>query len=172
MLGKDGTKEALTLPPRLTKKQGSDPMSKATFRTIPVAAASPPPAATLERAVTRRDLVAGGIAMLVLAAAAAGVDKAQELDGELLALCNEACDIHAGSIRIEDEYEARGLRIPFETVIYPRTARWHDLCAEIAETPARTPEGIRAKARVLADVIALDEPMVASLCADLLGRSA
>jgi hypothetical protein len=120
---------------------------------------------------TRRDIAAGGMAMLVLAAAAAGADKALELDGELLALCNEACDIHAGSIRIEDEYESCGLRIPFESVIWPRTSRWHELCAAIADTPARTPEGMRAKARVLADVVALEEPMVASLCADLLGRT-
>jgi hypothetical protein len=123
------------------------------------------------RHVGRRDAAVSGFAMLVLAAAAAGSGKAEEIDGGLLALCNEACDIHAGSIRIEDEYESRGLDIPYETIIWPRTARWHDLCAEIVETPARTPEGIRAKARVLADVIALDEPMVASLCADLLGRA-
>ncbi len=146
-------------------------MSKATSRTIPIVAASPPKAAAMERPATRRDIAAGGIAMLVLAAAATGAAKAEELDGPLLALCNEACDIHAGSIRIEDEYESRGLSIPYETVIWPRTARWHDLCAEIVDTPARTPKGIRAKARVLADVIALDEPMVASLCADLLGRA-
>jgi hypothetical protein len=122
------------------------------------------------RHVGRRDAAAGGIAMLVLAAAAAGSTKAAEWDGALLTLCNEACDIHAGSARIEDDYESNGLPIPYETVIWPRTARWHDLCATIVDTPARTPEGMRAKARVLADVIALDEPMVASLCADLLGR--
>ena len=77
----------------------------------------------------------------------------------------------AGSVRIEIEYEAKGLDAPHETIIWQRTSRWHELCAEIAATPARTPEGMRAKARVLADVIALDEPMVASLCSDLLGRT-
>ena len=41
------------------------------------------------RHVGRRDAAAGGIAMLVLAAAAAGSAKAAELDGPLLALCQE-----------------------------------------------------------------------------------
>ena len=109
--------------------------------------------------------------MLVLAAAAAGSAKAEELDGKLLALCNEACDIHAETNRVEDEHEAQGLPVPYETLIWPRVCRWHELCAEIAETPAHTPEGMRAKARVLADVIALDDPLVASLCSDLLGRA-
>jgi hypothetical protein len=122
------------------------------------------------RHVGRRAVAGSGVAMLVLAAAAAGQAKAEELDGELIGLCREACDIHAGSVRIEDEREAEGLPIPYKTLIYPRTDRWHELCAEIAETPALTPEGMRAKARVLADVVALDEPMVASLCNDLLGR--
>ena len=36
--------------------------------------------------------------------------------------------------------------------------------------PARTPEGLRAKAIVLRRVVALEEPLVASLCRDLLGR--
>ena len=123
------------------------------------------------RHVGRRAVAGSGVAMLVLAAAAAGQAKADELDGELLALCNEACDIHANSVRIEDDYEAQGLPIPYEALIWPETARWHALCAEIAETPARTPEGMRAKARVLADVTALEEPLVASLCSDLLGRA-
>jgi hypothetical protein len=109
----------------------------------------------------RRSIAAGGFAMLVLAAAAAGTAKAEELDGELLALCNTACDIHAGSIRIEDEYEAKGLDIPYAAIIRTRTRLWHELCDQIAATPAR----------VLADVIALEQPLVASLCADLLGRA-
>jgi hypothetical protein len=102
------------------------------------------------RRVGRRSATAGGFAMLVLAASAAGSAKAEELDGKLIRLCNEGCDIHAGSVRIELEHEARGLEAPFETVIWPRTARWHELCQQIVDAPARTPEGMRAKARVLA----------------------
>jgi hypothetical protein len=97
------------------------------------------------------------------------IDVEAHPDGELLRLCNEACDIRAGSIHIE--HEARGLPIPYETLIWPRISRWHELCAEIANTPAHTPEGIRGKARVLADVVALEEPLVASLVSDILGRT-
>ena len=40
----------------------------------------------------------------------------------------------------------------------------------IVVTPASTPEGIRAKAEVLAPVEALDVPMVASLVSDIIGQ--
>jgi hypothetical protein len=44
------------------------------------------------------------------------------------------------------------------------------LVERIIFTPASTPEGIRAKAEVLAPVAALDGQMVASLVSDIIGR--
>lgn len=107
-----------------------------------------------------------------MAAVAHGPAKPKDTDAGLIALCDEACEIHAGSVQIEHEHEAQGLPVPHETIIWPRTAKWHELCDTITDTPAETLEGMRAKARVLLDVIAMEEPMVASLCADLLGRDA
>jgi hypothetical protein len=103
------------------------------------------------RKVSRRDAAAGGIAMLVLAAAAAGQAKAEELDGELLALCRE---FHANRQEIDaiwDSYEEKPANNGD-----PRLNRDGDLCdrylyirEKLAAMPARTPEGIRAKARVI-----------------------
>ena len=66
------------------------------------------------RHVGRGAVAGSGLAALVLAAAAAGTAKAQELDGQLLALCDEACDIQAYTNRIEEEHDAQGLPVPYE----------------------------------------------------------
>ncbi len=122
------------------------------------------------RGVGRRSLI-GVASMLILVAAEAGIAKAEELDGELLALCREAVENHAESVRADDFLEQHGGdEQAHQEAMYVRVNRWHEVCAQIAEIPARTPEGMRGKAAVLADVIALESPMVASLCSDLLGR--
>ena len=127
-------------------------------------------------AATRRDLFGTMGAMLLLTAAEAGPAKAAELDGNLLALCNEAVALHEAStdatdaIMATDPPLARLQSTAAWKAVYARSATWHELCAEIADMPARTPEGLRAKAIVLRRVIALEEPLVASLCRDLLGR--
>jgi hypothetical protein len=122
------------------------------------------------RGVGRR-VALGGAAMFALIAAEAGIAKAEELDGELLALCREAVEIHAEADRMSLAMDLPGgdTNEAWEAA-YAKSGRWRDICTEIADIPARTPEGLRGKAAVLADVVALDQPLVASLCSDLLGR--
>ena len=103
-------------------------------------------------AVARRDLAAGGIAMLVLAAAAAGADKAQEMDGALLAAVAE--------LR-ERDAENEKLKLILRGPIGEDSDRAHKYCDEflwdrldelvdtIINLPAKTPEGIRGKAWAL-----------------------
>ena len=140
------------------------------------------------RRVGRRDAAAGGIAMLVLAAASAGSAQAAELDGELLALCQEIGVVSGETDRISDALED----IPWrEWEMHPLRARrcelsdrFCELREMIADAPARTPEGIRAKARVvLAEFDGDDEwekypgqydpsgALALSLARDLLGRA-
>jgi hypothetical protein len=100
---------------------------------------------------TRRDLAAGGFAMLVLAAAAAGTDKAQELDGELLGLCAEFKAQEDELNRIGDvladmPWPGRDAH-PLAQKERDGVARIHELRGLISDLPARTPEGIRAKAQ-------------------------
>jgi hypothetical protein len=100
------------------------------------------------RSVSRRDAAAGGLAMLVLAAAAAGQAKAQELDGELLAISQE---FHENRIEIDaiwdDEMPEDGTPEARRSSIL--IDRYEEIRERLAELPARTPEGIRAKARVI-----------------------
>ncbi len=132
-----------------------------------------PPVST----ATRRDLFGSMGALLLLTAAEAGPAKATELDGELLALCDEAVALHQESVAAADAIDAANL--PFSSrkgraaweAVYARSATWRELCEQIAALPARTPEGLVGKACVLRGVVALEEPMVASLCRDLLGRA-
>ncbi len=129
--------------------------------------------------VTRRDLFGTMGAMLLLTAAEAGPAKAAELDGELLSLCDEAVALHASSDvatdrlldAIQDGTRPAVARGNDWDAVYAQTAAWHALCARIADIPARTPEGLIGKAKLLRRVVALEEPLVASLCRDLLGRA-
>ncbi len=147
-------------------------MSRSTFQRAPDPHSIPPTSLA-----TRRDLFGTMGAMLLLTAAEAGPAKAAELDGQLLGLCDEAVALHAENVAATDAIDAAGLRLSSEEgaaaweAVYARSATWHDLCAEIAALPARTPEGLRGKAIVLRRVVALEEPLVASLCRDLLGRA-
>jgi hypothetical protein len=88
-------------------------------------------------------------------------------DAALVALCNEADRLHyrterAGDPMTRDAAADERVRADVST--------WHDLVEKITFTPAITPEGIRAKAEVLAPVVALNEPSVASIVSDILGR--
>ena len=146
-------------------------MSRRTLTRAPNPHAAPPVSVA-----TRRDVFGTMGAMLLLTAAEAGPAKAAELDGELLALCDEAVALHEAGNAIYDRIERTGLTHASPegaaawNSIYNGSATWRDLCAEIADMPARTPEGLRAKAVVLRRIVALEEPLVASLCRDLLGR--
>jgi hypothetical protein len=124
--------------------------------------------------------------MLVLAAAAAGSAKAQELDGELL---QAAADFH----RLRAKDRAAWSALP--NIKAWEEARW-DWCNSeegdwtlidaaidrIKELPARTPEGVRAKAGVAQALLfennkpSIEEgcedeevAVAMSLCRDILG---
>ncbi len=104
------------------------------------------------RRMDRRETLASGIAMLVLAAAADGQAKAHELDGELLALCREFGERNT---RIE---ELNRFEESFPDSHPQSVAAWLEIGAlvergweirdRVATLQARTPEGLLAKARV------------------------
>jgi hypothetical protein len=127
--------------------------------------------------------------MLVLAAAAAGTDKAQELDGELLSSVSEwhrlVTQDKATWDGLKDEETAVGQAYWDEADadggIWDRI---HDAAERIMTLPARTPEGIRGKASVLRRMLLdhheeqLDEDcadeeirVAFSLVSDILGRA-
>ena len=141
------------------------------------------------RHVGRRDAAAGGLAMLVLAAAAAGSAKAEELDGELLARCTEFQAVEA---EMDHIWETLGDRLMAERDAHPlaqreteASGRYCELREIIADMPARTPEGLQAKARVVlsefrgednsSDFPGQYDPrgaLALSLARDLIGRAA
>ncbi len=144
--------------------------------------------ASRRNTTSRRDIAAGGIAMLVLAAAAAGTDKAQELDGELLELSRESAELSTELDRINDmicDLPRRGGDAhPLRVRELQASDRFCELRELIADLPARTPEGIQAKARVvLAEFDGDDEyeqypgqydprgALALSLARDILGRA-
>jgi hypothetical protein len=137
------------------------------------------------RRVSRRDAASGGIAMLVLAATAAGSAQAAELDGELLSSAAEwrrlVAQDKATWRSLEDEETAAGQAYWDEAAasggIWDRI---HDAAERVMARPATTPEGIRAKASVLQQMLrehqieegcANEEIRVAlSLVSDIMGR--
>ena len=134
------------------------------------------------RTVSRRDAAAGGLAMLVLAATAAGADKAQELDGKLLALCDE---FHANRTETDAIWKDNSPLDggPAAARSEALSDRYHELREELAELPAKTPEGIAAKARVILTEFQGEDDanfwgqydargaLALSLARDLLGRT-
>ena len=102
------------------------------------------------RGVGRRGLI-GGASMLILVAAEAGVAKAEELDGELL---QAAADFHR--LRAQDKAFWKTLSDDPGNVIWDQhnapDGRWtriDEAADRVAELPAKTPEGLRAKATVV-----------------------
>jgi hypothetical protein len=119
----------------------------------------------------RRNLFGAGAAMLLLGATEAGPAKAQELDGELLAACarflqaeakwrrlndlvcaaETTFGVHAPEVgRAEAERDAHGLEC-------------HDAAAAVCLLPARTPEGLRAKAQAVFAFYQPDPPEARSI---------
>ena len=138
------------------------------------------------RDVGRRAVAGSGFAMLVLAAAAAGSAKAQELDGELFALTREFDETIPTVIRLEDERDALPRNHPDVNVLDAQvkalvSRRW-ELREAISDTPAVTPEGLIAKAKValweLSDGDPTEGPTYGnstvawSLALDIAGRAA
>ena len=118
-------------------------------RALTLAAVPPLPAAT------RRGLFGITGAMLLLSAAEAGPAKAAELDGELLACCAEVLAIDRESDRLwsiiaamPDDSADEAPHVAYEAFSDSTTPRWSTLVARICTLPARTPEGLRAKAEV------------------------
>ncbi|WP_284945337.1 hypothetical protein [Acidisoma cladoniae] len=138
------------------------------------------------RGVGRRNLI-GGASMLILMAAEAGVAKAEELDGQLLALCAEYHEKEDEFDRLSDIFDALDRADPehrrIDAVFTPLVGRIHEIRDEVSEIAARTPEGLRAKAKVSLRELAHGgnlgggpaneaDRVVWSLCCDLLGRAA
>jgi hypothetical protein len=135
------------------------------------------------RSVGRRDVAAGGISMLVLAAAAAAQAKAQELDGELLALCAEfqavedESDCLGKKYAVVDSSSLEGGRLQAEQDVL--VSRIYELREAISDLPPRTPEGIKAKTRVTFHDLSPNEEwpeyaeawMTFSVLRDILGRA-
>ena len=155
-------------------------MSRHTLQRAPDPHAAPPVGIA-----TRRDLFGTMGALLLLTAAEAGPAKAAELDGDLLSLCDEAMAIEGESDRLwqacRDVVSTRHSPAwaAYEAHTDATQAHLHDLLRQAAATPARTPEGLRAKARIalaVAPCEAHDDPdpwerVTFSLCRDVLGRA-
>ena len=155
-------------------------MSQRTFTRAPNPHAAPPVAIA-----TRRNMFGTMGAFLLLTAAEAGDAKAQELDGELMACCSELLAIDAESDRLDAVAAATDGGDPrhpawFAADDYSDATndRWHELANQIVATPARTPEGLRAKVQAARTAIhgeAKDTPdpmdrLAWSVFDDVLGR--
>ena len=139
MAGRAG-RQVLEHPSPLTRSKGLFPMPKAEQN------------ATTSHGV-RRDLLAGFASMLLLVPSEAGANKAAELDGELIAACAEFGRLEAAydvACRAED----RAPDGPAKDALLDQLDVLGDeqlaVYAAICAAPARTPEGLRAKAQALA----------------------
>jgi hypothetical protein len=155
--------------------------AKALARRVPRAPdpAAPPPVSI----ATRRDLFGTVGAMMLLTAAEAGQAKAAELDGDLLALCAEAGELDKETDRLYDIFTEGVVGSPVESAAYAQlhavNGRWHETIRAIAAMPARTPEGLRAKAAMTLAAMPQeqkDDPdpfvlVAMSLFDDMLGRA-
>jgi hypothetical protein len=151
-------------------------MSEAIPTTIPILAASPPKAAAMERHTTRRDIAAGGLALLGLvtapAASRATAISAVPID-PVVTLWAKTQAVNAELERIDDQHQAMHDMISRRRPGQPKGVTWVDwhrgdpdmdrsealyhrsneLCEilsglhdQIAAAVAVTPEGVRAKA--------------------------
>lgn len=134
-------------------------------------------------ATSRRTLIGSSAAMLLAGAFEAGASKAAELDRDLIDASREYFALEAEFIRIGhlegevplsegDELIAQG-----DALLEQQDA----LRVVMATTPARTPEGLRAKAAALQAWLPTnpdgtayhceEDALAWSLCSDLLGRT-
>lgn len=124
--------------------------------------------------------LAGAAAALLLLPVEAGAAKAVELDGELLAICAEAVATDARAEAIMDAIDRDDLS-PTDPRWSPTMddaqlmlADYHDAITRAARLPARTPEGLRAKARLVVSYFSGDggnADLALSLARDLIGRA-
>lgn len=148
------------------------------LRRASVRAPAPHPPPPLSDA-TRRDLFGTFASMLLLVPTEAGAGKAVELDGELIGCCREAQAINARADAISDVLD----NLPSDD------PRWdaalvearilsgnYDAAVERAVVlPARTPEGLRAKAGLVLSHLHADDlcrtDIALSLARDVAGRN-
>jgi hypothetical protein len=103
------------------------------------------------RHIARRGLIAGSALLLV--AGAAGAANAEELDGELIALCREFGDAEATFAAWDAERDFMSFDHPrakeIDKLERALVNRRHEIREEVAELKAHTPEGLQAKARMV-----------------------
>ena len=115
--------------------------------------------------------------MLLLLPVEAGASKAAELDAELLACCAEAEVINARSAAICDAVEHLPSTDPRWDQAYEEARgmaqSYHATVARAAVLPARTPEGLQAKAGLVFLYLehGNDPEIALSLARDLMGRA-
>jgi len=134
----------------------------------------PPPVSS----AVRRDLFGGFASMLLLVPTEAGIAKAEELDRELLACCAEAEASERAATVTMDVVEAMDANDPDMTsallAAYPVFVAYSDAIERAAQLPARSPEGLRAKASLLLLHIRTEQDhtaLAASLARDVTGRA-
>jgi hypothetical protein len=123
---------------------------------------------------TRRQVFGASAAMLLIGATEAGEAKAAELDGELIALCAESEWLEADYLRLcwasdwghpkHGTAEQQAALAAFSAV----GVRQQDVLAQIAALPARTPEGLGAKARAIHTFFGDSPPEEGLPCGDAL----
>jgi hypothetical protein len=116
--------------------------------------------------------------VFLLSAAAAGPAKAAELDGELLALCDEAIAADDQVKAIDDSIAELRMKDPRYIAgdLHARrlmaVVREHEYL--VTQIAPRTPEGLRAKARLALRNLSgsgADFPLVEAMLRDLVGRA-
>jgi hypothetical protein len=136
---------------------------------------------------TRRDLFGSMGALLLLTAAEAGTAKAAELDGELISMCEEVVAIDQESDRLWEIVLAHPEDTEGTHPSYTAYCAYEDatlshrlgLIDTIVDTPARTPEGLRAKAAAARSTMPVEpiedrsrcDRLALSLYEDMLGRA-
>ncbi len=169
---KKGTGFTGNLPSRAVRHRArrsgrqAGPAPRRASRPVPVAARS---------ARRRQSLLGAPAALLLLAAPASGTTKQDELDGALLAICAEA-------MRLDREADTADDGDAIDAML----DRWGELADVIAVTPARTPEGLQAKAGIIwrsmenmhraweagdTEYQEVHDPLVWSLVNELTGRT-
>ncbi len=111
--------------------------------------------------------------LFLLAPTEAGQDKAEELDGDLLACCAEAHGLDIQARTLADRIAA----VPKDSDVALAAFTiedYRDAIAHAARLPARTPEGLQAKAHLLLLDLRSGQHTIAlsrSLATDVAGRS-
>ena len=124
-------------------------------------------------AATRRNLFGVAGAMMLLTAAEAGPAKAAELDGELLSCCAEADRLEALSDAMVVGLPSSG-RCPVWAEADRLGDEAYSLRERVVAMPARTPEGLQAKALLVLSRLednGLACGLALSLARDVLGRA-